>query len=274
MGWCRTLFCVLASVWSFTLFASPAQAQQLPYGVFIGAEEADVLPVSEGYETIVVEGLSFAPETIQSLKARGQFVYSYLSVGSLETYRDYYETFKDLAIAPYENWPDEFWIDAASQEWGDFIVGTLARDLVAKGVDGFFLDNFDVYGLYPSDAAYDGLIRILQGLREFGLMILINGGDEFVTRLIDEKRHALIDGVNQESVYTRVLDYDRDLFSAQTPDDEAYFRDYLAQVKSVGLDVYLLEYSRDEVLIAMIREEAASDGFTVYISPSLALDGN
>lgn len=274
MGWCKALFCVLAFVWSFALFTTAPALAQCPYGVFIGAEESEILSVSEGCGVIVVESLSFAQETIQALKARGQFVYSYLSVGSLETYREYYETFKDLALAPYENWADEYWVDVTAPEWGEFIVGTLSRELAAKGVDGFFLDNFDVYGLYPSEAAYDGLIRILQGLREFDLPILINGGDEFVIRLIDEKRHDLIDGVNQESVYTRVLDYDHDLFSAQMPDDELYFRDYLARVKSSGLIVYLLEYSRDDELIAMIRKAAARDGYTVYVSSSLALDGD
>ncbi len=243
------------------------------YGVFIGVEEAEILDVSAGYRTIVVDGLSFSAETIQALKARGQFVYSYISVGALEIYRDYFERFKALTLAPYENWPDEYWVDVSDPAWEAFVVDELAKSLVEKSVDGFFLDNFDVYALYPEEKMAQGLIQILTGLKVYDLPILINGGDGFVERLIDKGEGGLISGVNQEGVFSRIEDYERDLFGAQPLADRAYFTDYLDKVRRAGLAVYLLEYTTDPALIREIQRYCRDNGFGVYISSSVALDG-
>jgi hypothetical protein len=37
----------------------------------------------------------------------------------------------------------------------------------------------------------------MTGLRSYGKPVLINGGNDFVSRLIEEKNSALITGVNQ-----------------------------------------------------------------------------
>ena len=74
----KLIFFVFLALFAGRPFVGRVEAAA-DYGVFIGVEEAEILDVSAGYRTIVVDGLSFSAETIRALKARGQFVYSYIS---------------------------------------------------------------------------------------------------------------------------------------------------------------------------------------------------
>ena len=105
------------------------------YGVYIGLDDFEKLKkLSEKDSVIVIEGQSFTAGQIKKLKSGGRRVYSYIDVGSLETYRPYYNKFKDLALDSYENWPDEYWIDVSDKSWQNYIAGKVAGDLVKKGV--------------------------------------------------------------------------------------------------------------------------------------------
>lgn len=267
------VFGILSGVFGFSAASGYGISQSPSYGVFLGVPETEILTVSEGYERIIIDGLSYSAEMIETLKARGQTVYSYLSIGSLETYREYYSEYDHLALAPYENWPEEYWVDVSDSGWRSLLTDTLAGSLTAKGIEGFFLDNADVYFMFPTEAIFSGLVSLLTELRRYNVPLILNGGNDFVTRLIRENRPGLIDGINQESVFSRIDDYERDLFSRQPPEDRAYFTAYLAAAKRAGLDVHLLEYTVDPELIGEIRAYCRREGYGVFISPTVALDG-
>ena len=54
--------------------------------------------------------------------------------------------------------------------------------------------------------------------------------------------------------------------------DRAYFQDYIERYAAKGVDICLLEYTRDKSLIREIREYCRKNGFHYYISDSLELD--
>lgn len=74
----------------------------------------------------------------------------------------------------------------------------LAGELCGKGVDGFFIDNCDVYNQYQTTEIYDALVNIIERLNEYDIDVIINGGNDFVSQLILDGKSGLIDGVNQE----------------------------------------------------------------------------
>lgn len=263
---------ILLGIIALALTPSFAMARPPSYGVFLGVPETEILTVSEGYELIIVDGLSFSAEIIERLKARGQIVYSYLSIGSLETYRDYYSDYRHLALAPYENWPEEYWVDVSDAGWRSLLADSLADSLAAKGIEGFFLDNADVYFMFPTEEIFSGLVSLLTELRRYNVPLILNGGNVFVSRLIEEGGADLIDGVNQESVFSMIDDYERDQFSRQPPEDHAYFKDYLSFASRAGLDVFLLEYTLDEDLIQEILGFCRRNDYGVFIASSVALD--
>lgn len=117
------------------------------YGVFLNADDSS-LERLEMYETIVIDAQYFTKKDIEQLHENGTTVYTYLNIGSIENFREYYTAYEELAIGSYEHWDEEKWVDAASPDWQRFIM-QLARELYEKEVDGFFIDNCDVYYYAP-----------------------------------------------------------------------------------------------------------------------------
>ena len=259
-----------------TLYARWKKVYNSGYGVYLGVDDYSKLEkLTKGNDIVVIEGQSFSAKQIKALKKKGKTVYSYLDVGSLETYRPYYRKFKHLALDPYENWPDEYWIDVSDRSWQEYISGTVAGKLKKKGIDGFFIDNCDVYSVYNErNGMYKGLVAIMKNLKNLDADVVINGGDVFVKRLIKEEKATLIDGVNQECVFSRIEDYENDVFAPQTSEDTEYFTKYLAKAKKNKLKVFLLEYTTDTAVKKRVHRYCTKNGFGYFISGKVNLDGS
>lgn len=170
------------------------------YGVFLNAD-ASSLERFKMYETLVIDAQYFTKRDIELLHQNWTVVYTYLNIGSIENFREYYTTYAELAIGEYEHWEEEEWVDVANPAWQKFI-GQLSQELYEKGVDGFFIDNCDVYYYDPHESIFEGITAILQNMMTFGKAVIINGGDTYVAEY--RERYGAIDqimtGVNQESV--------------------------------------------------------------------------
>ena len=133
---------------------------------------------------------------------------TYLNIGSIENFREYYTTYAEVAIGEYEHWEEEEWVDAANPDWQKFI-GQLSQEL---------------------------------NMMTFGKAVIINGGDTYVAEY--RERYGDIDhimtGVNQESVWSSI-DFDSGTFREQTSETRDYFCKYLETCKADGVEVYLLE---------------------------------
>ena len=244
------------------------------YGVFIGADNIDKI---KGYNVVVVEPASIDVVDVEFLHKTNEKIYAYLNIGSLENYRPYFNEFKEKTLGLYENWEDEYWMDVSDVAWQKLIVDKLGRDIVDKGFDGFFLDNCDVYYYYPNEEIFNGLSSILQGLRSLNMTkkykidIIINGGDTFVSRCIENKTATeLFDGVNQECVFTDI-DFENKTYKEKDESDREYFKEYLSNVKKYIPEVYLIEYGADSDLIKEIESYCNENGFHWYNARGLDL---
>ena len=237
------------------------------YGVFIGADNIDKI---KGYNVVVVEPASIDIGGVESLHKTNEKVYAYLNIGSLEEYRPYFNEFKEKTLGLYENWEDEYWMDVSDVAWQKLIVDKLGRDIVDKGFDGFFIDNCDVYYYYPNEEIFNGLSSILQGLRSLNMTkkykidIIINGGDTFVSKCIENKTATeLFDGVNQECVFTDI-DFENKTYKEKDESDREYFKEYLSNVKKYIPEVYLIEYGANSKLIKEIKNYCNENDFHWY----------
>jgi conserved hypothetical protein len=240
-------------------------ANSKPYGVFIGLETADLKRLRP-YRTVVIEPSTFTAEQIKTLQAEGKSVYGYLNLGSLENYRPYYARFANLTLTPYENWPEERWVDVSSPAWQTFVVDELGAAYAALGLDGFFLDNCDVYALYPREDIFSGLTTMLRGLSRYQKPCIVNGGDVFVSACTENgTARTLFDGVNQESVFTKI-DFAKNRYAAQDTETRSYYLNYLTRAKEAGLKVYLIEYRPSAKLAADIQDYCEKNGFVAYLA--------
>ena len=248
-----------------------AKPQSSGYGVFLSVtEDLDSL---RDYKTVVIDAQYFSKAEIGAFQAAGHTVYTYLNVGSIEDFRDYYPEYRDLALGAYENWDEESWIDVSDRRWQEFLAAELIPSLQEKGVDGFFVDNCDVYYEYPTEQIRDGLTAIMRALVETGKAVLINGGDAYLDAYCGSggEWSDVITGINQETVFSKIL-WDGDRFGTASQEDRAFFQDYVERYAAKGADVFLLEYTRDRRLISEIRDYCEENGFDYYVSDSVELD--
>ena len=260
--------------------ARPERAFDAPYGVFIGMRGGEALRDERVLRTrvLVVDPAYFEEREIASLKSSGHTVYGYLDVGSLEEFRPYYGRFRKFVLGRYENWDGEWWVDVSAAPWRDFVVSELAAGYVRKGIDGFFVDNCDVYHYKKSRGIFDGLTEMLRRLSGYGLEVLINGGDEYATAALEEYGSiaGLFSGVNQETVFTRInfdrIGFETGAFGRSREEDRRYFLSYLEKMESAGAKVRLLEYTRDADLAREIEHFCGARGWECFISGSVELD--
>ena len=245
------------------------------FGVFNSVDEKDVEKLNE-YRTVVIDAQGFSSKTIKKLKRTGHTVYTYINIGSVENYRDYYKDYEDVTLDVYENWEDERWVDVSKKKWQDFISGTLAKKLVKKGIDGFFVDNVDVYYMYHNDEIFNSVTNILKNFKKLGMDVVVNGGDTYVRKYAKKygKLNKILNAVAQESVFT-TIDWDNNnAFIEQDEGDHKYAISYINFVSKHGGNVYLIEYSKDKKLIKRISDYCAKKGYVYYASNSLDLGAN
>ena len=241
------------------------------YGVFLSVEKN--IDRLKDYETVVIDAQHFKKEEIEAFKARGHKVYSYINIGSLENFRSYYKEYKDLKLGKYEHWDEEIWINVADQRWQDFMINQMIPQLTAKGIDGFFVDNCDVYYNYQKQEILDGLTNIMKALVSTGKAVLINGGDRYLDAYCKQGGtwSDVITGINQETVFSKII-WNKNEFGTANKEDHKYFLSYIERYAKQGADIYLLEYTKDKKLIKEIEEYCKAKGFGYYVSDSVELD--
>ncbi|MBQ8967620.1 endo alpha-1,4 polygalactosaminidase [Ruminococcus sp.] len=260
-----------ATLGMMTLTACGNGTQKHSYGVFIGASPKDAAYM-ENYDKIVIDAQYFTADEITELKKAGHTVYSYIDLGSVENFRPYYDDYEKFTLDVYENWEEEKWVDVSQEEWQTFVVDELAVSILAKGVDGLFVDNTDVYYHYPTDEMFEGVTAILKGFKALDTYVVINGGDAYVTEY--QQRNGNLDGVmdavNQETIFSKI-NWDDGTFSDNESSEREYFQDYVKMVSDNGKDVYPLEYTTDEDLIEKIDKFCKDNGYEYYASKTLEL---
>lgn len=249
------------------------------YGVFLGCDSSSVNKI-KNYPNVAIDLDSFNTNAISTLKQSDCFIYAYLSVGSLEKYRSYYETYKDLTFMDYENWPDERWVNVSNSSWQEHILSEANR-LKGLGADGIFMDNFDVYYIAKeeydgsdinADDIYQGCLKMLNDLSSTGMKLMINSGTDFLERMKDENRPELsnIKVYAQETIFSKIIDYENNVFSRQDAIEKEYLISIVEFMRYYG-DVLFIEYTKDESLKKEIQEYCDEYNYHYYISDNVDL---
>lgn len=240
------------------------------YGVFLSVTPEDHWKKLKGYKTLVIDAQYFNTKQLDWLNKHNGTVLSYMNVGAIESFRPYYNRYRHLTFKPYENWEEERWIDVNNKEWKLFLVEELSKKLLAKKVDGLWLDNLDIYDFKNSKETYQNLCWILSALQQQTDILLINGADTFVQQAIKEKHHYFT-GVNQETVFTSI-NFRNDTLHRQKGNETQYYLNYLKQVKKAGYEVYLLEYTNNQIIEQQIKNYCRRKHYYYYISDSVELN--
>lgn len=201
-----------------------------PWVSFYGtaSEMGDLNKVAATFHIINIDvdptSNNFTTPQIVTLKAGGKnTVLSYMNVGSCEKGREYWDKApgfvscnanKAAQIGPYEGYPDEIWMDPSNEDYQKLIVDYVAPRLVARGIDGFYLDNMEIISHEPDETngpckggCKQGGLDLIRKLRaKFpDMLIVMQNGTGDVTRLgkasDGTEFRRLLDGIAHEEVY-------------------------------------------------------------------------
>ena len=101
-------------------------------------------------------------------------------------------------------------------------------------------------------------------------LIMINGGDCFVKKYLTTEKNVLIDGVNQENVFT-AYDFSKDIYTKNDQSTREYYTEYLDLAMSHGCTAYTLEYAMDPTIRRQAAAYAGKHGYICYISANIGL---
>lgn len=227
---------------------------------------------AENYSTVVIDPDNFSYDELNKLKSSGTLTYAYINVGALETFRDYYEDFKQIKVKKYEGFDDEFFVDVTDLSWQEHIIN-LCNEALNEGYDGFFLDNIDVYEETGAGKdSFDALSKILLDVKSIGLPVILNGGKAFVEDYIESgyPAYLICDGIAQEEVFSSYDPASKKYKKSDASSRKEYL-EYLDARKSDGTEIYLIEYTKNPFIKFEAMYKATSSNWNIYVTDSIEL---
>lgn len=212
--------------------------------------------LKNGSGIIVLEPDDYTATVIKKIKSKGYKVLGYLSVGTIEKERLWYKKYKKYGLKKLKDWPNEIYADVRKTNWRCFLVSR-AKSIKAKGFDGWWCDNIDVYSEYKSTKMYTAIKAVLKQIKSIGGYVMINGGSEFLDDALDKKVSVskFINGYTQEEVFSRITSYKGSgKFGKQNKDDGTYYKNMVKRSIKNKVAGFCLEYTRDNTLKKTIKE--------------------
>ncbi len=131
-------------------FANPAIAAPAP-GADWDWNLSEPITAPKGIKVFDTDPDSVTREQIMALNAAGVYTICYISVGTMEAYRDDANVFKDRRVFlnnvvgnQYEEWPDEYFLDINNSALR-YVMQARINTCAVKGFQAIEPDNMDVY---------------------------------------------------------------------------------------------------------------------------------
>lgn len=247
-----------------------AGAESFAFGIGNGMLDGNATAVAERlgeYDVVAVDGEEATPGEVAALQGEGAVVLAYLSVGTIERWRGWYDEIKRYRLAAWQDWKDEWFADVSKEGLRDKLADDIAPGILAKGFDGLFLDNVDMIEPRRHKAQRAGMRELVARLGELvhgdgGLLFAQNGLWGFEKFGILDDGH--LDGWNREDV-TWTYDFDRRRYVKNSDRDRA---DALADLSAMhlrGLFTTATNYTRRSAGAAV--EESIADACKVNALP-------
>jgi cysteinyl-tRNA synthetase, unknown class len=212
-------------------------ARSFAFAIGGDAESLDATLLGR-YGLVVVDGEGVTESVVDALHAEGSIVLAYVSVGTIESYRSWYDEASPYKLELWDDW-GEWYADTSQAGFRDLITGTVVPPMLAKGVDGLFLDNVDM--ITDHEAQASGMYVLVEALGSMvhrdGRILFAQNGEEIVDPLLD-----VLDGWNREDV-TSTYDFDTESYRRVPADDSRYALDALQRIRAAGVFTTATDYT-------------------------------
>ncbi len=214
---------------------------------------------------------NYEAQDVAQMKRAGKLVISYLNVGSAEPFRSYWAQVQSYALRKYPGWP-EFYMDVSNPGYRDVLLETAVPQILAKGVDGLFLDNVDAGFDNARPGVTAGIVEVVRQIRAAHPTTLLIAQSSNL-RILSERGsdgrqfYQYVNGVAREEVSaTYAGGYGR----VPVDQSDAVLRT-LAAWRAKGLTVFTLDYANSVALAQYAITRARAYGLIPYVG-TRALD--
>jgi polysaccharide biosynthesis protein PelA len=267
----RKGFCV--SLLIAVLVGQASRADTLPvrlaavhswsFALGLGSDEiAANLEKLRAFGLVVLDGEEASRGQIAQLKQEGVVVLGYLSIGTIERDRPWYQQVSDYRLDLWGDWDE--WYARVAVEGYRRIMGRIGKRYLKKGFDGLFLDNVDMIGTHRRQAR--GMLQLVRELAEAaharGKYVFTQNGEDTLGRFM-----PFLDGWNREDV-TSTYNFEKERYEQVSTADHANAIAALEQIRAVGLLTLSTDYVArgDDDTAAAALTAACAAGALPYVS--------
>jgi endo-alpha-1,4-polygalactosaminidase (GH114 family) len=196
------------------------------------------------FDLVVVDGELATAGEVEELQERGVAVLGYMSVGTIEKWRGWFDRVKRFRLDPWKAWKDEWFADVSKRKLRRIIAEDIAPGILEKGFDGLFLDAVDMIEVRRHRAQRDGmrtLVGELAGLTHGQGDLLFAQNGFWGMRQFGIRE--FLDGWNREDVTTKFNFNKRKYGRAPRAHRRAAMRE-LARMRELGLFTTAADYTK------------------------------
>ena len=248
----RSTLALIASALILTLGAGAAEARGLDTGsswafaIGNGQLRGGAQEVGDRlgeFDLVVVDGEEAGAAEVAAIRSHGATVLAYLSVGTIERWRGWFDRVKRFRLKAWQDWRDEWFADVSKTRLRRIIAQDVAPRMLAKGFDGLFLDNVDMIETRrhrPQRAGMRKLVARLDSVTGDSRLLFAQNGFWGMRKfgLFDH-----LDGWNREDV-TWTFDFDHRRYVRNRPRETRWALEELEKAASRGLVVTATDYTR------------------------------
>lgn len=224
---------------------------------------ANVLRRPGAFDLVVVDGEEVTAAQVRKLRRHGTVVLGYLSVGTIEDYRWWYQAASPYRLALWGDW-GEWYADVSKSGFRNLIAKRVAPPMLNKGLQGLFLDNTDM--IEGHAAQRDGMRTLIARLARIvhgrGKLLFAQNGEDSIGPSL-----RYYDGWNREDV-SWTYDFDSEHYVRVGTADRRSALAAVRRIKARGLLVTTTDYlptGRPDAVSAVVRTSCGA-GAIPYVS--------
>jgi uncharacterized protein (TIGR01370 family) len=213
-------------------------------GGMLGGDREAVGERLGDFDLVVIDGELARPGEVEELQSRGAAVLGYMSVGTIEKWRGWYDRVKRFRLEPWKAWKDEWFADVSKPRLRRIIAGEIAPKLMNKGFDGLFLDAVDMIEPDRHRKQRAGMRKLVRALAQLthgqGDLLFAQNGFWGMRKF---GIRASLDGWNREDVTTR-FDFNHRRYERAPRGHRKAALSELARMRDFGLFTTAADYTK------------------------------
>jgi hypothetical protein len=237
---------LLPLITALTLSAMTANAAPDP-GADWDWQLSENISSPRGVQVFDVDPDNVTAAQIAALRLAGIYTICYVSVGTMETYRDDHNDFPRKVIGwKYEDWPDEYFLDIRENDVAVIMAIRFAK-CAAKGFNAVEPDNLDVYqnksGFdITAEDTLEYIDNLIYAAHNVGLEIGQKNVGELTPYLVDKLDFVITESCYQDGWCDEVLPYikaGKPVFDAEYTDRPINFNKACKYAENMGISMIL-----------------------------------